>query len=227
MRSALGFAAVLAVGLLALAALALTTSTTRVYTLGVNPALAAAELGPGARACQAPVRVPRDVAFDRVGFLLGTYGEPGPAVEVEVRDDASGRRLAGGRLSAGYDDLDPDRTEHVVATGRVDTDDALRLCLVNDGDRPVAVIGQAGIASPTTSATLDGEPLANDLTFSFHADETSLLARLPDIAERAARFRAGWVGPLAYLALALAIVVGAPLLLARGISLAAAEDLEH
>ena len=158
MRSAVaGFAVVLAVGLAAVLALALTQRSSLVYSLGVNPALSAATLTPGARACQAPVRPPTGVAFDRVGILLGTSGEPGPPVRVEVRDAAAGRRLASGRLEPGYPDFDPARS-----------------------------------------------------------GERSLAALLPDIAERAARFRAGWVTPTVYLVLAVAIVAGAPLLLARG-----------
>ena len=55
-------------------------------------------------------------------------------------------------------------------------------------------------------------------------EERSLLALLPDMAERAALFRAGWISPAVYLVLGLLILVGAPLLLARGLARAAAED---
>ena len=218
MRSAVaGFAVVLAVGLAAVLALALTQRSSLVYSLGVNPALSAATLTPGARACQAPVRPPTGVAFDRVGILLGTSGEPGPPVRVEVRDAAAGRRLASGRLEPGYPDFDPARKrEQVVQVGTVEPEAPLEICVVNEGDVPVSVIGQAGIASPTTSATGSGRPLTTDLTINLRSGERSLAALLPDIAERAARFRAGWVTPTVYLVLAVAIVAGAPLLLARG-----------
>lgn len=217
MRSAVaGLAVVMVVGLAAVLGLALTQRSSLVYSLGVNPALSAATLTPGARACQAPVRPPTGVTFDRVGVLLDAAGQPGPPVRVEVRE-TDGRRLASGRLEPGYPDFDPARKrEQVVRVGTVEPEAPLEICVVNEGDVPVSVIGQAGIASPTTSATASGRPLTTDLTINLRSGERSLLALLPDIAQRASRFRAGWVSPAVYLVLAVAIVAGAPLLLARG-----------
>jgi hypothetical protein len=228
MRSAaLGFAAVFVAGLVALVAVGLGQRSSLVYSDGVKPAVPAATLTTGDRACQAPILPPSDAAFDRVGFLLGTFAQPGSPVRVEVLDAGTNRRLAVGELPGGYGDYDAAHPrEHVVAVGRVKTAAPLRLCVVNEGGRPVSVIGQAGIASPTTSATLSGEPLPTDLTFNLRADDRSLLALLPDVADRAARFRAGWVSPLVYLVLGLLILVGAPLLLARGVARAAREHAE-
>ncbi len=96
--------------------------------------------------------------------------------------------------------------------------------MVNEGPGAVSVIGQAGIASPPTSGTLSGEPITTDLTFNLRDSDRSLVALLQHIADRAARFRAGWVTPLVYLALALAILVAAPLLLARAVARAASDD---
>jgi hypothetical protein len=221
MRSGvLGFVAVGAVGLLALVLVGLTQKTSLVYSLGVNPATTAATLQPGDRACQAPVRPPAGAAFDRVGFQLRTPNGAGPPVGVEVRSDATGRRLAEGRLEPGY----AGAGEQVVEVGRVHTDEPLRLCLVNDGDGPVTVVGQVGVASPPTSGSLNGKPISTDITFNLRSRDRSLLAALPDIADRAATFRAGAVSPLVYLLLAIAIVVGAPLLIVRGLRRAAAED---
>jgi len=217
MRSAVaGFAVVMVVGLAAVLGLALTQRSSLVYSLGVNPALSAATLTPGARACQAPVRPPTGVTFDRVGILLDAAGQPGPPVRVEVREADGRRQLASGRLEPGYPDFDPARKrEQVVRVGTVEPAAPLEICVVNEGDVPVSVIGQLGIAS-TTSATASGRPLTTDLTINLRTGERSLAALLPDIAERASRFRAGWVSPAVYLVLAVAIVAGAPLLLARG-----------
>jgi len=213
------FAAVLAVGLAALVAVGLTERSSLVYSLGVKPALVATTLSSGDRVCQGPVRAPSGADFDRVGFLLTTSGRPGPAVRVEVLESATSRRLGSGHLEAGYADHNPARPrEHVVPVGRVQSDEPLDLCLIDEGPGPVGVVGQAGVASPHTSATVDGEALPTDLTLNLRAGERPVLALLPDIADRAARFRAGWVTPLAYLVLAAAILVGAPLLLARGIA---------
>jgi hypothetical protein len=221
------FFAVLAVGLVALVAVSLTQKSSLVYSLGVNPGLQAAQIGPGVRACQRPVRVPSGAAFDRVGFAVTPVGESTLPVRVEVREARGGRTLATGRLAPGYAAFDPAHPrEEVVDVGRVETDEPLELCLTGDrnGEGSAVVIGQAGIASPSTSATLDGKPIAADLTFELRTHDRSLAALLPDIADRASEFRAGWVTPAVYLLLALAILIGAPLLLGRGLARAAAED---
>lgn len=214
------FVVVFLVGIAAVAAVGLIKQSSLVYSDSVNPVMVAAELGTGDRACQAPIRVPTGAEFDRVGFQVGTYAKPGPRLRVEVLEDASGERLAVGRLKAGYADLGMQS----VPVGRVRTDDPLRVCFVNEDRGKAAIIGQVGVASPPTAGTLNGEPIENDLTIWLRADERPLLAWLPDVAERAAVFRAGWVTPLVYLLLALGIVVLAPVLLARGIARAAAAD---
>ena len=218
MRSvAIGFAVVFLAGMVGVAALGLSLGSSLAYSLGVNPATVAATLEPGDRACQAPIRPPTGTEFDRVGFLVATFGEPGPPLGVEVRDDSTGRRLETGRLRDGYADFDAALREHVVSVGRVDVRTPLRVCIVNEGTRPAGVIGQDGVASPSTTATLEGEPLTTDLGINLREDRQSLIARLPEMAERAARFRGGWVGPPLYLAVALALVLGAPVMITRGL----------
>jgi hypothetical protein len=227
MRSAaIAFAAVFLVGLAAVAAVASAQKSDLEYSLGVKPALEAVRLPKGAEACQAPVRPPSGTTFDRVGFLLTTPNAPGPPVRVTVREAGTERELGSGRLAGGYGDWDPlDPREHVVDVGLVRTDAPLEICLENAGSKPVGVIGQAGAASPPTAATLNGAALDTDITFNLRSDEqTSLAALLPQIAERAARFRAGWVSPILYLVLAIGILVVAPLLLARGLARADAAD---
>jgi hypothetical protein len=143
-----------------------------------------------------------------------------------VRTADGGRVLGRGRLAAdSYRDFVPRHPdENVVEVGRIQTTRALELCLINEGDTAVVAVGQAGIASPTTSATIDGKRVTNDITFTLNTKERSLLAQLPDIAERVAVFRAGWVTPGVYLVLALLILVGAPILLARGLARATQAD---
>ena len=80
MRSAaVAFGAVFLAGLAAVAAVALTQRSSLEYSLGVKPALTATSLEKRTEVCQAPVRPPRGVTFDRVGFLLTTTTPPGPA----------------------------------------------------------------------------------------------------------------------------------------------------
>jgi hypothetical protein len=219
------FLAVLAVGLVALLAVGLTQRSSLVYSLGVAPAMRATLIAPGFPACQGPVRVPGGDEFDRIGFMVDPTTSS-PPVRVEVREANGGRVLASGRLEGGYGAFRPGSADlHEVKVDRaVETDAPLDLCLVDEGRESVSVIGQAGIASPTSTATRGGKPISPDLAFELRRENRSLLALLPNIAERASRFRAGWVTPGVYLVLALLLVVGAPFLLARGLKRADAED---
>jgi hypothetical protein len=219
----IGFAAVFAAGLAALAAVGLTEGSSLVYTPGVNPVTPVAVLGPDDQACQGPISVPDGTDFDRVGLTIGTYRQPGQPIRVNIVAVPRGRVEASGHAAGGYGDVRPGR-ELVVPVGRVETEAPIRVCVTNEGDRKLALFGQAGIASPHTSGRLNGQPLKSDVALALRHDERSLLALAPDIARRASRFRAGWVGPVVYLVLALAILAGAPLLLARGIARAGAED---
>ena len=206
------FLVVLAVGLVGLAAVALTQKSSLVYSLGASPSLRAAQLFDGSRACQGPIRPPSGAAFDRVGFVVTPVGDSRQPLRVEVRDaDSRARPRVAGACAGGYTAFENGRPrEQVVDVGRVKTDAPLELCLVGDGDGSTLVIGQAGVASPTTSATLNGKRLTSDLTFDLRTGDRSLAAWLPDIAERAAKFRAGWVTPGVYWVLAVLILIGAP-----------------
>lgn len=210
------FLVVFALGLVALAAVGLTQNSSRVYTLGVKPALPAATVKPGDRVCQGPVRLPSGVAFERVGFIPATFGEPGPELRVDVLDGS--RRLGSGTLVAGYHDVTPSLTEQLVSVGRIESPAPLTLCVTNEGEAPVAPMGQVGVASPSTSGTLNGKPIPTDVTFDLHGPDRSLLAHLPKIADRASVFRAGWVTPGVYLVLAVLVLIGGPLLVARALA---------
>jgi hypothetical protein len=164
------------------------------------------------------MRSPGGAAFDRVALTVGVAGAPGPPLRVEVVEAESGRVLGAGSLAGGY----PGATEQIVPVGEVRTDDALSVCLIPGAK--VAVLGQPGVASPKTTGTIDGVDSDVDFAFTLRSEERSLIALAPDIAERASLFRAGWLSPLAYLLLALAVIVAAPLLLARGFARAAAAD---
>src|SRR5689334_2941346 len=115
MRSFWVTIAIVAVGL---AGLGLSRKSDLVYSDGVKPSIAAATLTAGDTTCQAPLQLPDGASFDRVGFLVGTFFKPGPALTVSVRESGSGRELARGDLAAGYPDL-AQAGEHVVRVGRV------------------------------------------------------------------------------------------------------------
>jgi hypothetical protein len=222
-RAVIGFVAVLAVGLIAVAGVGLTRGSSLVYALGAAPAGTFVTVAPGAVACQTPISVPDGAEFDRVVFSPSTFGKPGPELTVEVREVASRRRLARGTLAAGYPDI-TQAPRQVVEVGRVATGAPIEVCLRNTGDDRVGIHGQPGIASPRTHATLDGKQIPVDMAITLNREERSFLALLPSIADRASLFRAGWVTPLTYLILALLVVIAVPLLLVRGMARAAAAD---
>jgi hypothetical protein len=86
----------------------------------------------------------------------------------------------------------------------------------------VAVFGNAGIASRPTTAAVAGKPVDADLNVAFERDPRSLLSLAPAIAERAALFRAGWVGLWTYALLAALMLLAVPALLVRALRDAAA-----
>jgi hypothetical protein len=224
MRSAVvAFAVVLVLGLVATVAVGATQGSGLVYSLGATPANPLFELAPGDRSCQSPIIVPGGDRFDRVSFAVGTSGRPGPELEVLVLDDRTRERLAAGTLAGGYADRD-EQPLQTVAVGDVETDAWLRICIVNRGHRRAIVYGQPGIASPNTSARVNGTAVDADMALFLEQDERSLIALLPTMLERAATFRAGWITPAVYAVLALLVLVAAPVALAFAVGRAEGGD---
>jgi len=213
-RAVATLAGLIVVGVLALIVAGLTGQTRDGFTLGVTSGAIAAELKPGDVVCQAPVRIPDSASdFSRIQLALGTYRKPGPALELTVTPIGSTTPIAQARIAPGYPDLDITPTR-VVPVGPVDTRSPLRICIRNRGTRRVAVMGNGGAASRTTSATLDGKSIDTDLNLSFQrASGRSLLSLVPAMFRRASLFRAGWVGAWTYVLAALALALAVPALL--------------
>ena len=136
-----------------------------------------------------------------------------------------GRRLGTGRLPAGYPDLDADLREQVVTVGRIDTRAPLRVCLA----QPTARAGsrssaRPAIASPVTEATAERPGPRH----GSHREPATGAAVVPRAAARDRRARGSLprrLGDAGRVPRArAAILIGAPVLLARGIARAAAED---
>lgn len=213
----IAFLATACVGGLALVLVGARDERELAFTLGVVPGLVAAELGPGDSVCQAPVNVPAD--FTGVRFQVGTYRRPGPPLTVAVRSVESGRRLASGRLPAGY----PDVSQPVVGVGPVRGSQRVEICVSNAGRRRAALYGNSTVAAPGTEARIGSRQLGNDLTLIFERGEPrSMLSLLPDVFERASVFRPGWVGTWTFWLLAGLLLAGVPLLLA--LALARSQD---
>jgi hypothetical protein len=225
MRSAtLGLFAVLLIGFAALLLVGLSKGSALVYTLGVAPQGPVAQLKPGSRACQGPVRLPDGSRFERIGFYPRAAGGPGSPVGVTVRAAAGGPTLARGVLAGGYRSGSPPPLRQVTV-GRQRQGPPLTVCFRNAGSRPLELWGTAAIASPSTLAIVDGKPADFDLGVTFErSGQRSLIALAPTIAERASVFHPQWVSPVAYALIAALVLIGAPALLLLAVRRAAASD---
>ena len=212
-----GFLLVAAAALAAFALKGAADERRLAFTLGVAPGLVAVELEPGKQACQSPVVVAE--SFAGVRMLIGTFHRAGQPLDVMVRGGS--RRLAAGRLHAGY----PDGARPVVSLDRpVPEGRSVRVCVRNLGSRRVALFGNSAAGKTRSTASLDGEPVPFDLTLDFfRAESRSGLAVVPDMFRRAAVFSAGWVGPWTFWLLAAATFLCVPLLLGASLVSAARE----
>jgi hypothetical protein len=211
------FLIVFAAGLAVLAVLAATNGSALVYTLGVQPQQPVATLNRGDVACQAPLVLPRDASFERVA-VRAVGGE---RVEVEVfEDNRSVRRGAATPAAPPAAGMPPNPVRADMPELR--PQGPLTVCVTSRGSEPTALWGTVDAASGDTVATLNDQPLGLDLSVDFeHAEEQSLLALAPEMAERASLFRARWLSPAAYAVLALLVLVAVPILLAGALRSAA------
>jgi hypothetical protein len=210
-------------GVVALAVVAVAHRTSLAFTLGVARAAAVARLGPGEQACQRPIDVPSGGAFDRVALGVGTYGRPGSPLRLTVREASGGRALATGALAGGY----PDVARQPAARVRLDRTvraPRVSVCVENRGPARIGVYGDADLAARTSTAVKDGRPLRRDLSLVFERAPRSVASEVPAMLERAALFRFPGFGAWAYVALAVLLVVGGPLLLIRAVQAASADD---
>jgi hypothetical protein len=212
MRSVAVLLGVIGAGLLGLAVFTFAQGRTLAFTLGVPKGAPVAPLRPNDVVCQGPLAVPDDAAaFDGVAFQTGTYRRPGPPLEVTVEPATGGRPIARGALAAGYRDVSVSSVE----VGHVATRSPIRVCVRNRGVVPAGIYGAADAASRTSTASLNGQPLNADVSLVFEREHARSLASLvPAMLDRAALFRASWLGGWAYALLALVVVLGIPALLA-------------
>jgi hypothetical protein len=225
MRSGrLAFAAVAGAGMLALLLTSVADRRDLAFTLGVQPAEVAAVLMPGHEVCQRPIDTSADAA--RVRFRVGTYGRPGPPLEVSpiVEHRSSSEVVIAGfrksRVGGGY----ASGATLAAPVSNVKEGDRLRLCVRNAGREKVALYGNGPAAARTSAAFLDGKQLNTDLTLVFErSSRRSMLATFPDMFERAALWHPGWVGAWTFWVLLAFVLVGVPLLLWR--ALAASERI--
>lgn len=216
MRSARGVVAGITVaGVVLVAAVALLHRTSLAFTPGVVPATSVVTLGPAQQACQEPIDVPDGGDFDRVTVVVGARGGSASPLRVAVRG-ADGRALAAGQLAGDYGA----RSERRVRLDRTVLPGRVSVCIANAGTGRTNVFGNADAAARTSSAFRDGRPLHTDISFVFERAPHSLASELPDILDRAALFRAPWLGSWIYVVLAALLFGVAPWLLVRAVQAA-------
>src|SRR4051812_46232255 len=157
--------------------------TPKAFTLGVPAAAAVAPLEPGQAVCQQPVDVAAGAEFDAIRAQIGTYGKPGSALVVTVRN-AANRVLARGRQAGGYGDVTVLPT-HRIALDRAVGAPRVGVCLRNVGTRRVALYGTGDLAARSSSAFLDGKPLGVDVALSFERSPRSFASLVPLMLDRA------------------------------------------
>jgi hypothetical protein len=202
MRSA-WFLGAFAVGLVLVVVLAL-KHTPLAHTPVAAPDAAAVRLTAPQTLCQGPLQPGADARFDRVRVFVGAGSG---ALDLTVRD-ADGRVLGRGRTPA----VGPDARGPVavsVPVGELRTPDAFSICLQVAAE----LWGAAGSASPATEARVNGVPATYDVAVWLERSPAPrFISQLGTVADRASRFKAGWVTPGVLAVLALAVLVGLPAL---------------
>jgi hypothetical protein len=224
--TAVGVVAALGLILVVLLVGGLTTQSRLVATVGVLPVFPVAPLAAGNEVCQTPIGLADPV--ERVRFNIGTFGRPGPPLEVTVHPANSGIDLGHGRVAAGWID---DGSAQDVPVGHIADDQRVSVCIRNLGRTKAYVYGDLyeGIfgtgplgvrpTALTSYAAIDRVRIPGDLSLKFvSAKPRSLLSRLPAAFRHASLFRPGWVGPWTYWLLAALILLAAPFALRKALS---------
>jgi hypothetical protein len=219
MRSAAAIiVAVTAVVVVALVAVAATSDREQAFTLGVSRSIAL-KLPPGRTTCQTPISVPPDGRFDGVNVAARSLGRPAVRLDVTVRAaDAAAPSRPGAVLARGGLDVDASASARTAVTGPVGANRTIAVCVSNRDRRPAFVYGNADAAARASSAYTKGRRTGYDLALEFkRAEPRTLAGLLPAIFDRAALFRAQWVGAWTYWLLAALCVFAVPLLLVRAL----------
>ena len=140
-------------------------------------------------------------------------------LDVTVRAaDAAAPARPGAVLARGGLDVDAGASARTATTGPVGADRTIAVCITNRDRRRAFVYGNADAAARASSAYTKGKRTGYDLALEFQrAEPRTLAGLLPAMSDRAALFRAQWVGAWTYWVLALLCVVAVPLLLVRAL----------
>lgn len=213
----LGFLAVLVVGAIGLAAAGFAAGSALVYTPGVTPFSPVVTLQAGQQVCMRPISPPDGATFERVRVFAGVDGMPGPPLEATVAPANGGGELGRGRVAGGYRGAGKPASV-AIPVGRVHPTSPMRVCVRDAGSTPAALWGAPTIASKSDTVLDGGPPLGSDISVRLErAGKRSLIAGLPDEAERASLFKARILSPGLWLVGALVVLLGIPALLVQAL----------
>ena len=223
-RAVVVFALLAALAVAAVLLVGADRKTQLAFTLGVSPGGVVTTLAPGQTACQRPIDVPKGGGFDAITVPLGTFHQPGSAVEATVIALPGRAPLGRGTLAAGYPDVGARALERIPVTPAVREGARVAVCLRNTGDGRVAVYGNGDLATSASTLFKDGRPATADASLAFTREPRSVLSLFGVSADHAALFKAGWVGPWTFWLLAALVALGVPALLAFALARAGRED---
>ena len=212
MRSAI--AAMLAIvlgGVFVLVLIAAGDERERAFRLPAGDGQPVAKLAPGDTACQRPLTSEGD--FRSVVFTAGAARRTRLTVRAIPLD--AGRRppaLEQAELAPGKS------AERVRFDRTVRREERFALCVRNSGRGLAALYGAQARPDDVSALTGDGTRDNADIGLLFLREQPrSVLSDLPEMFERAALFRPGFIGAWTFWLLFLGVVIGVPALLAAAL----------
>jgi hypothetical protein len=207
MRGAIAVVAVTVGAVIVALAIGLTTSG--LHVTGGNmlaPQRYVAVIGPGERLCQDSEGVPADSGS--LELNVGTYGRPGPPLELMVGDTTTRGTRAGG-----YRDGWVRVPFSGRAAGRPGATVVPQVCVRNRGDARLAVAGK--VTLPESAANVTGKPTEGRVALRWRAAQPATWwASGATVAERMTRAK-GDLGPWTPLVLLALVWAGAFALVLR------------
>jgi hypothetical protein len=162
------------------------------------------DVPPGEPLCITGVTIP--AAARQIRFQVGTFGRPGPALDVELTAPGyRGRVLVAGGYADSALVVEPMPHPRTDALGRV--------CVRHDGADKIALVGSSEERTRSRPVdTVSGQPVDPDAYLAFHEGRSgSALGRTGAIVDRMSAFRPGIVGPWLLWPLLLLTALGVPL----------------
>jgi hypothetical protein len=163
----------------------------------------------GGRVCMTDVAISRQ--SEQMRFQIGTYGKPGPPLQVSVR--APGYHAAA-RVAAGWAD---NLVQHVPLP-RPARDQLATVCIRNGGRHKIAFYAAADNARSRVRVIIDGRRLVETPQLAFYERGSASIAQRASLtADRLATFRGVFGHEWIVWALAFLFAVAMPALVGAGL----------